>query len=199
MGGGDSSIIVVEDEEEAIRIIKRVMGERHAYYALEALRALEESTGLVARVNGRSVGSVVAYIARGSGRAPSLGIIYYVAVLPQYRGRGYGKVLVASAEEILESSGSEVFVSTIEASNEASINLFRSLGYATLSLEDAREVIGMRAVLGVLHAACSYEDDIIALKGDDFEAKLVTVDEDSYRDVWWKTCYKPWLKRWYRL
>ncbi len=193
-------LVVKEDKSKAAKVIGDVMGERDSYYALEALNTVEGSVGLVLEHDGRVVGAVAAYPARGEGEAPLLGVIYYVAVYPKYWGRGYGKILVASAEEILEDSVDvDLFVSTIDSSNERSISLFKSLDYRVYGLEEASSKWGWSPVLGLLHAACSYEEDLIALKGISIDEKIGAITEDSYREVWWHACYKPWIRRWYKL
>ncbi len=57
------------------------------------------------------------------------GWINRLAVLPEYRGRGYAKRLVAEAERVLQAQGLTVIGALIEPGNEASLDLFKSLGY----------------------------------------------------------------------
>lgn len=57
------------------------------------------------------------------------GWINRLAVLPQWQGRGYAKRLVAEAERVLQGQGMTVIAALIEPGNEASLALFRRLGY----------------------------------------------------------------------
>lgn len=57
------------------------------------------------------------------------GWINRLAVLPGFRGRGYAKRLLAEAEAVLRAHGMTVIAALIEPGNEASLDLFRSLGY----------------------------------------------------------------------
>lgn len=184
-------VVVSEDLDEAVEVVGEVFGWRDAYYAREgALGA--GGFGLVARVDSEAVGAVVAYPARGP---LTLGVIYYVAVLEDWRGRGLGRILVASAEELLEEAGSQVFLATTYYGNEASIHLFDSMGYRVVGVARASAEIGWDAVEALLHAACSYEDDVLMVKPWD-ASRLSKLRPDDYRETWWNSCYKPWLKLW---
>jgi len=57
------------------------------------------------------------------------GWINRLAVVPEYRGQGYGKRLVSEAERALQAQGMTVIAVLIEPENEASLRLFRALGY----------------------------------------------------------------------
>ncbi len=58
------------------------------------------------------------------------GWINRLAVLPEYRRRGYAKNLVAEAERVLRGRGITVFAVLLEDGNDTSLALFRELGYA---------------------------------------------------------------------
>ncbi len=184
--------ILVRESREAYRLVEEVMGWWHGYYARAALERLESSVGLEALVNGETAGGAVGFAAHGEG--PVLGVVYYVVVRPRYRGRGVGRALVAALERRLEALGAEVHVATIEEGNEASINLFTSLGYRVMSIGEAEASLGWEALEAVLHAACSYEEEYVALKpvraGLD---RLRCLRLGAYRDTWWRACYEPWL------
>lgn len=79
---------------------------------------------LGAFVEGRMVGVV---IASDDGRK---GWINRLAVLPEARRRGVAKALVTAAEGVLRKRGRKLFAVLIEDYNDASMRLFRSLGYA---------------------------------------------------------------------
>ena len=57
------------------------------------------------------------------------GWINRLAVVPRCRGRGYAKRLVAEAERVLQAQGMTVIAALIEPGNEASLELFTTLGY----------------------------------------------------------------------
>ena len=66
------------------------------------------------------------------------GWINRLAVLPEYRRRGYATHLVAEAERALHEQGLTVIAALIEPENDASLALFRRLGYL--------EAVGMHYV-----------------------------------------------------
>jgi len=184
-------IRVVSDRSLASRIISYVMGEYHGYYAGWAARTCGD--GLVAKVNGKPAGAAIYYRVRGDGR--SIGVIYYVAVLREYRRMGLGRILVASAEEAL--GGVDVYVATTTESNVASRRLFSSMGYKVESW-DALEAEASPAVAEALYlAACAYEDDIVmykeawrgALKG------LGAAALKAAHEAWDEVCLKPYVLR----
>jgi len=186
------NVEIVVDEGEAASVVERVMGWWHGYYARAALERLDSSVGLVARAGGETLGAAVGFVARGEG--PNIGVIYYVVVEEGYRGRGLGRLLAGRLREELEGRGAELLAATIEEGNDASIRLFSSLGYAVMKIVEAEDSLGWEALEAILHAACSYEEDYVALKPlrVSLEA-LKCLKAGAYRDVWWRACYEPWL------
>jgi ribosomal protein S18 acetylase RimI-like enzyme len=61
------------------------------------------------------------------------GWINRLAVLPEHRHRGYAALLVAEAERALKKQGITVIAALIEPENDASLALFRRLGYVEAS------------------------------------------------------------------
>ena len=57
------------------------------------------------------------------------GWINRLAVLPEHQHRGYAARLVAEAERVLREQGITVIAALIEPGNDASLALFRKLGY----------------------------------------------------------------------
>ncbi len=93
-----------------------------------------------------------------------LGVHHYVAVRRDRRGRGYGKVLVASGEEVMEEMGAEVFAATLRASNEASRRMLEEMGYTLMTWEEAEERLGPACVEDLMYVTGGYTDDVVALK-----------------------------------
>ncbi|MEB3816538.1 MAG: GNAT family N-acetyltransferase [Desulfurococcales archaeon] len=175
----------------ASAIISSVMGEYHGYYAGWAAR--ECGDGIVAFVDGKPAGAAVYYEARGS-RA-SIGVVYYVAVLPAYRGMGLGKVLVLSAEELMRDV--DVYLATTTEDNVASHKLFSSLGYQVLSWEALEQRVGHRVAEAFYLASCAYEDEVAMYKGSrpGWLDRLRGEPLERMHDVWNRVCLRPYLLR----
>jgi ribosomal protein S18 acetylase RimI-like enzyme len=59
--------------------------------------------------------------------------VQMVAVDPRWRGRGYGKMLMAAAEEAARDTGCRRVVLDVEETNVPAIGLYQRLGYHTVS------------------------------------------------------------------
>jgi ribosomal protein S18 acetylase RimI-like enzyme len=191
--GLQRKITVIEDLDLAVSLVRKIMGRYHGYYAKESRRL--NARGLVLFVDGHAVWSTVIYEIKDS---INIGVIYYVVVEKEFRGKGLGKILVLSAEEVLSSDKNEIiFLATISRKNIASIKMFESLGYAIINLDDLYDE---RPILYevIKKATCGYEDDIAALKviGTSFERALLLLEEmKPYAErAWRKACYMPWLE-----
>ena len=185
------SVRVVGDWRLASHIVSSVMGEYHGYYAGWA--AEHCGGGLVALAEGRPAGSVVYYTVETP--HARIGVVYYVAVLPRYRGLGLGRILVASAEEVMR--GSDVYVATTSESNVASRRLFHSMGYRVESWISLERRLGPapREVLEM--AACAYEDDVVMYKevAPGALSRIGAGDLRAARNAWDGVCLKPYLLR----
>jgi ribosomal protein S18 acetylase RimI-like enzyme len=60
------------------------------------------------------------------------GWINRLAILAEYRRHGYAARLVAEAERVLHDQGITIIAALIETGNDASLTLFRKLGYSEL-------------------------------------------------------------------
>lgn len=175
------------------RVIKECMSSFHAYYAVACLDA-GVCRALVAYEE-HVVGVSVFYSVPQLG----VGVIYYVVVPSEFRGRGIGMALVASIEEILEEWGSNVFVATTRRSNLASRRMLSNLDYVEVDLEGIYEELKERITM----LTCSYDDDLLYLKprevGLDYLLnKLLERDAVKVIEKLWRMiCYEPWrrLKR----
>ena len=164
------------------------MGRRHGYYASSSRRI--GARGLVALVDGDPAGSVVFYKVN---TRTSIGVVYYVAVDPRYRGRHIGKILVLSAEEEMNT---DLYVATLVSSNKASYKMFRSLCYTPYTWEELEKVDDVVAEV-IYRATCSYEDDLVMIKGVIKNGALGENDVEETLKIWDEACYKPWLMQRY--
>ncbi|RWZ64552.1 GNAT family acetyltransferase [Labedella populi] len=73
---------------------------------------------------GRVVGSLMA------GYEGHRGWLNYLAVAPLHRGRGFGRLLVAEAETMLEELGCPKVNLQVRADNTEAMRFYESLGYA---------------------------------------------------------------------
>ncbi len=162
------------------------MGWWHAYYA-EHSKSIG-GRGLILEAGGYIQGSVIFYEA-GLGSV-TLGVIYYVSVRPQYRGSGLGKILVLSAEELMDS---DLYVSTLQSRNISSRKMFESLCYRPYTWS---QLEGFSTTLSevIYRSTCSYEDDLVVVKGDLQGLRFDRKDLKRARRIWDIACYKPWKK-----
>jgi ribosomal protein S18 acetylase RimI-like enzyme len=58
------------------------------------------------------------------------GWINYLAVHPEYRGRGFGRLLMGAAEHRLSELGCPKMNLQVRTSNKAAVEFYRSLGYS---------------------------------------------------------------------
>ena len=93
-----------------------------------------------------------------------LGVHHYVAVRGDRRGRGYGKVLVAAGEEVLDEMGGKVYAATLRASNMASRRMLEEMGYRVMAWSEAEEELGAVCVDELMYVTGGYTDDLVALK-----------------------------------
>lgn len=126
----------------------------------------------------------------------SIGVVYYIAVLPEYRGRGIGKALLASIEEILSYDDIEVFIATTRRENTASRRMLIDLGYIEVDLENIDRALEETITM----MTCGYEDDLLYVKLSriDLNRFFDIVSRASsikiIEDIWRKICYNPWRR-----
>ena len=82
-----------------------------------------ESDILIARQNGALVASVMV------GHDGHRGVVYYVAVAPEKQSRGYGKQVMAAAENWLKARGVWKLNLLVRAENEKVRGFYEKLGY----------------------------------------------------------------------
>jgi len=116
----------------------------------DAILIVWNKTGLKPRVTGRDGRASLAHqltqfpglylVAEDAGRVIGVvlgthdyrkGWINRLAVLPEYRRRGIGRALAQACDAALRAGGIEIVSALVEEGNEASMSLFRDLGYKT--------------------------------------------------------------------
>jgi len=74
--------------------------------------------------NGLVVGYVIGFEERGR-----VGHVASIAVLPEYRGRGFGKALLEAVEKAFASKGCRESVLEVSVENKVAINMYKKMGY----------------------------------------------------------------------
>ncbi|MCC6004078.1 MAG: GNAT family N-acetyltransferase [Thermofilum sp.] len=141
------------DLEEARQILRRSFTGSYRFWSELLLGRLDT---LVAVADGKVVGVAEIYttISRKRGK---IGVISFIAVDPEHRGRGVGKRLVLEAERVFREQGCGFSAASTRHDNKASIGMFTKMGY---SVHRRGERV-FEELEGPLYA---YEDDVILVK-----------------------------------
>jgi ribosomal protein S18 acetylase RimI-like enzyme len=91
---------------------------------------------LVGEVGGSIVASAMA------GYDGHRGWVNYLAVAPEARGKGYGRLLMRTIEEALRARGCPKLNIQVRAGNEEALRFYEKIGYAT----DATVSLGRRLI-----------------------------------------------------
>ncbi len=186
-------IAIVHEDFSSLSIIREVMGGFHTFFA-----------SMVEKIGGKVIDlyyskeligqSVVYSIDIGPCR---LGVIYYMAILPRYRKRSFGRVLLASAEEALSMMDVNYFAATLKEDNKPAVRIFNSMAYKLYAWKDIAKLIGQDKMEMLRMGTCGYEDDFLALKKDLGEVNLLEIsdfDHEKVKRIWEEICLKPWLE-----
>jgi len=155
------SVIVREIEEkdrkEIEEIVRKCFGKWDQYWALQGLNYTKV---FVAELKSRPVGFAETYVTavKGIGK---VGVIYYLAVSPDYRRRGIAKSLIFRAEKYFKLRGALLSTASTRHDNLASRRLFKSMGYKELVIWKSSFNLFAEKLTKALYA---YEDDIIFYK-----------------------------------
>jgi L-amino acid N-acyltransferase YncA len=171
---------IISDSAKALEIVSRYY-KGPVKYARAVLERWPRSGAAVAYMGGAAVGAEIFYAVE---LAAAACVHYYVAVVPEYRGRGVASFLVKKVEELC---GAGVYMATTTGDNAAAIRLFRRLGYVGYRWGELPR--GAREVL--LKATCGYDDDVLLIKGNDPLA--VAARAQDVERLWRETCLKPYL------
>ena len=115
------------DEDSVVTLWQRCALTRDwndPYRDIAFARQGETSTVLVGIAEGRLVASVMA------GHDGHRGVLYYLAVDPDYQNRGFGKAAVAAAEAWLRGRGVWKINLMVRGENQGAGHFYERLGYA---------------------------------------------------------------------
>jgi ribosomal protein S18 acetylase RimI-like enzyme len=115
------------DEESVVTLWQRCALTRDwndPYRDIAFARQGETSTVLVGIAEGRLVASVMA------GHDGHRGVLYYLAVDPDYQNRGFGKAAAAAAEAWLRARGVWKINLMVRSENQGAGRFYEHLGYA---------------------------------------------------------------------
>ena len=75
---------------------------------------------------------LVGYFA--AGQVADEGELMSICVLPEHRGKGYGKMLIVHMEEMLKANGTEMIFLEVRESNEPARTLYKSRGFKEIGI-----------------------------------------------------------------
>lgn len=87
-------------------------------------------TIFIAELEGRIIGKVNLQFVAG------LGGIYGLGILPEHRGKGYGRELLMQSIEKLQNMKATKIMLQVEANNESALSLYKSVGFQATSIMD---------------------------------------------------------------
>ncbi len=194
---GEEIIVVRSNAKEFIDIAREIIGSEmgwlHSYYALESVRS-GLSKIAVAFMNGKPLGVGIYYIINGL--FARVCVHYYIVVLKKYRGKGIGKIITLSIEELNDDV--KGFISTTKNTNYDSRRLFRSLGYNEYTWKDIENKLGYNITRILMKATCGFEDDMIMVKSLNNKPLDLLLNLAKERKVieyiWRNICWYPWIR-----
>lgn len=190
-------LIIEECDREcidiAVSILERSLSWFHAYYASVCIEQ-GVCRVLVCRDGDNVVGVGVFYTI--DTKPVSVGVIYYIAVDRSFRGRGIGKAIVASIEELMEMESVGFYIASTRLDNTASRRMLEELNYSWILLDDMEGTV--REIAEEL--TCAYEDDVLYIKSPKYSADqfkdilLNRANRQRIRRLWNTLCYGPWIR-----
>lgn len=137
-------------------VMEKSLSPFDSYYALLNLK----SSKVIVEKEGKEIVGFAELKVNGNA-----GIIFYLGVLPCYRGRGIGKRLVKRAEDYFVRNGLGISLASTRDWNKVAVSLFTSLGYKIFKEDEVR--------FSVIELLNAYDDNLILCKELKKEANLV--------------------------
>jgi len=190
--------IYLHNDMTDLSLIERYMGFYHKFFA----SSLDPSYSYVLDlyIDNFLAGQAIIYYIRGGLRG--VGVVYYVVVDERFRGRGLGKILVSSAEQIFEDLNLDFSIATASIDNVVSHRMFKSLSYDEEDLERISRICSHQIQEMILKLSCGYEDDLLFYKDlrrpayeNNIKSLCKTInqlDKDVVERHWLRSCYRPW-------
>lgn len=132
---GALSSVLATSPDPSVQLVVKEGGPHKAASSLLALSSphfeqLPEWWQLAETEAGQPVGFVLPSLFAGkAGNHSREGTIFYLGVLPEHRGKGYGHELLAQATRILHQAGVKRILCDTAACNMPMIAVFRAAGY----------------------------------------------------------------------
>ncbi|BFH73294.1 GNAT family N-acetyltransferase [Sulfurisphaera javensis] len=128
-------------------LISSSLSRYDSYYALKNMKS---SKILIQKYSGKEIGFAELK------KYKDIGAIFYVGILPSYRGKGFGKKIIEKAEEVFISKKVRIIVASTKSDNIPAIKMFKSLGYTLFNKKYVKSTI--------IQLLDAYEDDLILCK-----------------------------------
>ncbi len=124
-------------------LIERSLSEFDAYYAKINLKRSKVITINDDRYNTVGFAELKVY--------DPIGIVFYIGILPTYRGKGYGKRLLEEAEAYFMSKGLHYILASTRRYNKPALRLFRNYKRFDIDYVSA----------DIIYLLDAYDDDIV--------------------------------------
>ena len=148
-----------KDRENVLKIAKIALGVYHEYYVG---KAFGHTKVLVIELNGDIIGFIQYYTIKL--KAMRMCVIYYIAIKPEYQGKGFGSLLVNEIEREAYKSKVDLLIATTTRENTISQKFFRKHGFKVYPYEELENLIGVYGLFKLIRLLYAYEDDIVLLK-----------------------------------
>ena len=148
-----------KDRESILKIAKIALGVYHEYYVG---KAFGHTKVLVIELNGDIIGFVQYYTIKL--KAMRMCVIYYIAIKPEYQGKGFGSLLLNETEREAYKTKVDLLIATTTRENTISQKFFRKHGFKVYPYEELENLIGVYGLFKLTRLLYAYEDDIVLLK-----------------------------------
>lgn len=113
------------DMDVVVRILADAFGDQEESVRRRVAQEIDDPDGpfVIGEIGGVPIGTLKMY------RMGDETGIYAVGILPEWRGRGFGKQFIATAMQAVLSRGSTRFVLEVEPDNAAAISVYRWCGF----------------------------------------------------------------------
>ena len=158
------------DHEALVRIARASFDRTYGFFAVRGLQRANPL--LVAEDGGAIAGFLEGRLFDGP---PPLGYVYFVAVNPDHRRKHTGRTLVEESLRRFRERGATRVFAAVPADNEASMALFKALGFAEVPQGAMREWYGRARVLLLMRMMLAPHEVLLAHTFADLPPESVDV------------------------